>query len=108
MRISAAARAALVLFAALLPASGALAQGAAPAAPSAAAAPAPSAPAAKPPPARIALVDRIVAVVNKEVVTLSELNERVATAERDIRRQNAPVPGREQLERQVLERLILD
>ena len=31
---------------------------------------------------KIVLVDRIVAIVNKEVITFSELNEAVASAER--------------------------
>jgi len=57
---------------------------------------------------RGALVDRIVAVVNKEVVTASELAERVAFAERQLRRQNIAAPERAVLERQMLERLILD
>ncbi|MGH8705292.1 MAG: peptidylprolyl isomerase [Burkholderiales bacterium] len=57
---------------------------------------------------RIALVDRIVAVVNREVVTASELTERSALAERELRRQGTPLPERALLERQVLERLILD
>ncbi|HEX6265877.1 MAG TPA: peptidylprolyl isomerase [Burkholderiales bacterium] len=55
-----------------------------------------------------ALVDRIVAVVNKEVITYSELNDAVAAAERQLRRQNTPAPARPVLERQMLERLILD
>ncbi len=54
------------------------------------------------------MVDRIVAVVNKEVVTASELRERVELAERELRRQRTPVPERALLERQVLERLIID
>ena len=53
-------------------------------------------------------VDRIVAVVNKDVVTQSELDERVAFAERELRRQGTPLPDRKQLEHQVLERLILE
>jgi len=57
---------------------------------------------------RIALVDRIVAVVNKEVVTLSELSERRDYAERQLRRQGTPLPERAVLERQILERLILE
>ncbi len=55
-----------------------------------------------------ALVDRIVAVVNKEVITYSQLNEAVAAAERQLQRQNTPAPARAVLERQMLERLILD
>jgi peptidyl-prolyl cis-trans isomerase SurA len=57
---------------------------------------------------RLVLLDRIVAVVNKEAITLSELNEAVAGAERQLRRQGIQLPEREVLERQVLERLILD
>src|SRR5438094_32685 len=40
----------------------------------------------------VTLVDRIVAVVNKDVVTYSELNEAVGMAERQLRRQGTPVP----------------
>ncbi len=54
------------------------------------------------------LVDRIVAVVNKEVITFSELNEAVSAAERQLRRQGTPAPERPVLERQLLERLILE
>jgi peptidyl-prolyl cis-trans isomerase SurA len=57
---------------------------------------------------RMALVDRIVAVVNKEVITASELRERVGLAERELKRQGTPTPERALLERQVLERLVLD
>jgi peptidyl-prolyl cis-trans isomerase SurA len=57
---------------------------------------------------RVALVDRIVAVVNKDVITLSELNEAVSSAERQLRRQGTPPPERGVLQRQMLERLILD
>jgi len=57
---------------------------------------------------KLELVDRIVAVVNKEVVTSSELRERVSFAERELKRQGTPTPDRGVLERQVLERLILD
>jgi peptidyl-prolyl cis-trans isomerase SurA len=57
---------------------------------------------------RVALVDRIVAVVGKEVVTLSELAERREFAERQLRRQGTPLPERALLERQILDRLIID
>src|SRR5581483_5996409 len=56
----------------------------------------------------VKLVDRIVAIVNKEVITYSELNKAVASAERELRRQGAQPPANEILERQMLERLILD
>jgi peptidyl-prolyl cis-trans isomerase SurA len=54
------------------------------------------------------LVDRIVAVVNKEVITFSELGVAVSSAERQLRRQGTALPDRPVLERQILERLILD
>jgi peptidyl-prolyl cis-trans isomerase SurA len=57
---------------------------------------------------RIVLVDRIVAVVGREVVTASELAERRGFAERQLQRQGTPLPERSILERQILDRLILD
>jgi len=54
------------------------------------------------------LVDRIVAVVNKEVITFSELNAAVASAERQLARKGTATPPRAVLERQILERLVLD
>ena len=57
---------------------------------------------------RISLVDRIVAVVNSDVITASELNERVAFASRELRRQGTALPESGVLEKQMLERLILD
>ena len=59
-------------------------------------------------PQRATLVDRVVAVVGREVVTASELNERREFAERQLQRQGTPLPERGVLERQILERLILD
>jgi peptidyl-prolyl cis-trans isomerase SurA len=56
----------------------------------------------------VTLVDRIVAVVNKEVITYSELNEAVGLAERQLARQGTAAPERPVLERQMLERLIID
>ena len=56
----------------------------------------------------VTLVDRIVAVVNKDVITYSELYTAVAQAERELRRRGTPAPARPVLERQMLERLILD
>src|SRR5262245_488075 len=57
---------------------------------------------------RAVLVDRIVAVVNKEVITASELNEAIGSAERALRRRGTQLPARDLLERQMLERLILE
>ena len=56
----------------------------------------------------ISLVDRIVAVVGSEVVTATELAERVEFAQRQLQRQGTPSPDRAALQAQVLERLILD
>jgi len=56
---------------------------------------------------RLSLVDRIVAIVNKEVITASELAEAVAAGERELRRRGTAPPERAVLERQMLERLIL-
>ncbi|MDX1375233.1 MAG: peptidylprolyl isomerase [Burkholderiales bacterium] len=56
---------------------------------------------------RVQPVDRIVAVVGRDVVTMTELQARVAAAERELRRQGTPLPERNALERQVLEQIIL-
>jgi peptidyl-prolyl cis-trans isomerase SurA len=53
-------------------------------------------------------VDRIVAVVNDEVVTANELRERARLAEAQLRRQKIQPPPADVLERQVLERMIVD
>jgi peptidyl-prolyl cis-trans isomerase SurA len=53
-------------------------------------------------------VDRVVAVVNDEVVTAFELKTRVTSVERQLQGQRVQLPAREVLERQVLERLITD
>ena len=52
--------------------------------------------------------DRIVAVVNDEVITLNELRMRLDIVAGQLRQQNIPPPPREELEKQVLERLIMD
>jgi len=53
-------------------------------------------------------LDRIVAVVNDEVITANELRSRSAIAEMQLRRQKIQPPPRDVLERQVLERMIVD
>jgi peptidyl-prolyl cis-trans isomerase SurA len=57
---------------------------------------------------RTALVDRIVAVVNKEVITEYELAERINRIRKDLRRRGTPFPDRGEIEQQVLERLIIE
>lgn len=53
-------------------------------------------------------VDRIVAVVNNEVVTARELDARAALLQAQLQRRNVQLPPREVFERQVLERMIVD
>jgi peptidyl-prolyl cis-trans isomerase SurA len=62
---------------------------------------------AKPVPAIID-ADRIVAVVNSEVITLHDLRSRLALVERQLRAENVQLPPRDILEKQLLERMILD
>ena len=57
---------------------------------------------------RVTLVDRIVAVVNKEVITQYELSERSERALKELGRRGTSLPARGDIERQVLERLITD
>lgn len=58
---------------------------------------------------RPVVVDRIVAVVNNEVITRRDLDERVEVILRQLQKQqNARIPPREVIERQVLERMIAD
>ena len=74
--------------------------------------PAPAAPApASPPGARPAepvLVDRVVAVVNNEAITVRELDARTRSIEMRLRGQNVQLPPKQELQRQVLERMITD
>ena len=57
---------------------------------------------------RVALVDRIVAVVNKEVITEHELAERISRIRMDLQRRGTALPDRREIEQQVLERLIIE
>jgi len=52
--------------------------------------------------------DRIVAVVNDEVITYFELRSRLDTALVQLQKQGTALPPREVLEKQMLERLIMD
>jgi len=53
-------------------------------------------------------VDRIIAVVNDEAITAYELRARLATVERQLRDQKVQLPPRDVLEKQLLERMIID
>jgi peptidyl-prolyl cis-trans isomerase SurA len=71
--------------------------------------PGPAAASAKPAPARgPQLIDRIVAVVNTEVITQRDLAERIALVGTQLKRQGTPPPPPDVLERQVLERMVMD
>src|SRR3989442_5604561 len=58
--------------------------------------------------ARIDLVDRVVAVVNKEVITQYELAERMNRVLKDLQRRGTSLPERREIEHQVLERLVVE
>ncbi len=57
---------------------------------------------------RIVEIDRIVAVVNKDVVVASELEERIREVRAAMRSSGTPAPAEPALARQVLERIILE
>lgn len=52
------------------------------------------------------LLDRVVAVVNSEVLTKLDLDDQVRMASIQLKRQGTPLPDKEVLERQLLERMI--
>lgn len=53
-------------------------------------------------------VDAIVAIVNNDVITSSELDRQLATIERQMVRKGVKLPPRRELKRQILDRMILD
>ena len=65
-------------------------------------------PAEKPAARSIITIDRIVAVVNSEVITRNDLSERVNRATSQLARQGTAAPPRADLERQLLERMVTD
>ncbi|KXW55503.1 MAG: peptidylprolyl isomerase [Betaproteobacteria bacterium] len=54
------------------------------------------------------VIDRIVAVVNSDVITLSDLTDRTNLIAKQLQKQNIPLPDRKILMRQVLEKMIYD
>ncbi|MBS1169378.1 MAG: molecular chaperone SurA [Burkholderiaceae bacterium] len=54
------------------------------------------------------LVDAIVAVVNSEVITRGELQDRMSSVEKNLRKQGTALPPKNVLRRQVLERLVVE
>ena len=59
-------------------------------------------------PRKIVVLDRIVAVVNDDVITRLDLDERVRFAQVQLKQQGTPPPSREVLEKQILDRLVTD
>lgn len=59
-------------------------------------------------PRPIVAIDRVVAVVNSDVITATELAAREKAVERQLRRQRIELPPPEALSRQVLERMVVD
>ena len=56
--------------------------------------------------AEVRTADRIVAVVNKGVITQRQLSARVAEAVQQLKKQNVPLPAEAVLEQQVLDRMV--
>jgi peptidyl-prolyl cis-trans isomerase SurA len=63
---------------------------------------------ATPVPSSVVPVDRIVAVVNDQVITQNDLSERVGLVVRQLQRQGGQLPSSDVLSRQILERMIND
>ncbi|MBL8519057.1 MAG: peptidylprolyl isomerase [Betaproteobacteria bacterium] len=59
-------------------------------------------------PAGVVELDRIAAVVNNEVITQNDLNERYATIVKQLQKQGTKLPPQDELRRQILERMIND
>lgn len=59
-------------------------------------------------PVAVQEADYIVAVVGDDVITRNQLRSRLATALRQLERQGTPLPPQDVLERQMLERMIMD
>lgn len=54
------------------------------------------------------LIDAIAVVVNTDVITLKEIEERLRLVEQRLKRQNIQLPAREILQKQLLERMIVN
>lgn len=59
-------------------------------------------------PRKIVVLDRIVAVVNEDVVTRLDLDQRIRLVAAQMKQKGAPAPPRDVLEKQILERLVTD
>jgi len=63
---------------------------------------------AQDPQQQVADIDSVVAVVNDDVITRNELDDRVREVARQLQRQNTPLPAEDVLQKQILERMITD
>jgi len=57
---------------------------------------------------QVAEIDSVVAIVNEDVITRYELDDRVREVVRQLQKQDTPLPAADVLERQILERMITD
>jgi peptidyl-prolyl cis-trans isomerase SurA len=57
---------------------------------------------------QVGMIDSVVAVVNDDVITRNELDDRVSEVVRQLKKQDTPLPTAEVLEKQILERMISD
>ena len=64
--------------------------------------------AAADPQSQVATIDKVVAVVNGDVITKHELEERVRTVISQLQKQGTPLPEQSILQKQILERMITD
>ena len=65
-------------------------------------------PASLDPQKQVAVIDAVVAVVNDDVITRRELDDRLEAVVRQLKKQGTPLPAQDVLERQILERMIGD
>lgn len=57
---------------------------------------------------KVVQIDRIIAVVDNDVITRSELDDRLKIVTKQLQQQGTPMPPQEALEKQLLERMIVD
>ncbi len=76
--------------------------------PACAAAPVQASPTVIDPQQQVAVIDSVVAVVNDDVITRMELDDRLRMVVHQLQKQGTPLPAPEVLERQILERMITD
>jgi len=65
-------------------------------------------PASLDPQKQVAVIDAVVAVVNDDVITRRELDDKLETVVRQLQKQGTPLPAQDVLEKQILERMITD